>query len=396
MIIWEIIIGCIIGFILGIIPNIHINTIGYFFIIIGFFALFPQKYYLFITIAISQQITSFIPVSLFGIPNDTTIMTTFPAYKYFREGKAKQAIFLCMIGSFFGSILGVILLPLLYLLYKTLFNFYIFIAGAIIFILILFIFSEKKTTDKLCVFAIIMCSGTLGILTLKYNFFVKEPIFVCIAGLFGFPTLIQSIFEKQTTKIKQQTEIEDVPKKDIVNSIYGAFASLFMILIPSFSSTQASVIVSKIKQKLKSSEYLILYASVAVCSLIFSIFLACNFGKSRIGYISILLLQKQIPQKINYIEFGAGIIFTVCIAILLVLLFLNNIITFINKTDLKKINIIIIITSTILLLIITNFHLPTIFVFLLSIGIGFLPIIFKKSRIVLTAYLMIPTLLFYI
>ncbi|HOD89878.1 MAG TPA: hypothetical protein PKK56_02250, partial [archaeon] len=153
---------------------------------------------------------------------------------------------------------------------------------------------------------------------------------------------------------------------------------------------------SKIKQKLKSSEYLILYASVAVCSLIFSIFLACNFGKSRIGYISILLLQKQIPQKINYIEFGAGIIFTVCIAILLVLLFLNNIITFINKTDLKKINIIIIITSTILLLIITNFHLPTIFVFLLSIGIGFLPIIFKKSRIVLTAYLMIPTLLFYI
>jgi putative membrane protein len=245
----------------------------------------------------------------------------------------------------------------------------------------------------LVVFSIIVLSGTLGIFTLKLNYFFKSPLLVCVTGLFAFPMLIKSLFDKPSY-IKQEKKITTIPNKNIFLTLFGSLSALLIILIPSFSSSQAAVIVSKIKQNLNKSEYLILFSSISISALIFSYFLAINFYKPRLGYIAILLLENQIPIQVNYLVFSVSLILSVSLSILLVYLVLDKIIDFVNTHNIHFLNIIALVISFTIVLLISGFN--SIFLLLLSILIGFLPIQFNKSRVILMGYIMIPTLLFYI
>ncbi len=394
MIIIDILLGCLLGIILGLIPNIHINIGSYVFLAVGLFTIFPDKFYLFLSIAIAQLITSYIPTTMFGVPNTENIMFIFPAQRYFAKGEAKQAIFLSLLGSLFGAVSAIILLPLLYLLFSVLFNFHIFIYLAITFVLLFFIFQEENIKQKLVVLSIIILSGLLGVLTLKFNYFYKDPLIICVTGLFALPMLIRSLFDK-TQVIKQKTTITSFPKlKGVILSFFGALSSLLIILIPSFSSSQAATIVSVINQKLKQSEYLVIFSSISISALIFSFFLAINFFKPRLGYIAILLVEKQIPQNINYFVFIVCILLSCALTILVILLIINFIINFINRTNLRILNIFVLVITIGIVMYISNFK--PILLLVVSTMIGYLPIQFNKSRVILMAYIMVPTILFYI
>ncbi len=392
MLIFEIFLGTLFGFLLGLIPNLHINTIGFLLFSISFFSLFPNHLFFFISIATSQLITSFIPSCLFGVPNDQTILTIFPTHKLFLEGKAKLAILLCMIGCFFGLFFSLALLPLLFLLFNVLGHFFFFIYSVIIFVLVAFVFEEKSLKEKLVVLSIIIISGSLGILTLKTSFFLKDPLLVCIFGLFASPFLLIACFKDQS-KIIQKKEVPKINSSPII-SLLGAFSSMFIILIPSFSSAQAGLIVSKIKTNLSSNEYIVLFSSIALSSLIFSFFLAFSFLKSRLGYIVVLRSVNIIFNKVDWVVFCLVVIISSSLAIFLVLLFIDDIIFLINRFNLKYINIGVFIFSIIIIIRISGYS--SIFFLILSILIGFLPIIFNKRRVILMSYIMIPTLLYYI
>jgi TctA family transporter len=394
MIILEIIIGVIIGFILGLIPNVHINTISYIFVFINLFSKFQNNFYLFLSIAISQTITSFVPASLFGIPNTENILILFPTQKLFLEGKAKLSVFLCLFGSLLGSFICILFFPVLFLLFTVLGNYSLFIYLFLIFILIYFIFSEKNNISKLVVFSIIIFSGVLGIFTLKYNYFSIEPLFICVFGLFALPHLLISIFSK-STKVFQEINlnININLKESFLNSFLGVVSSLFIILIPSFSSSQASLLVTKLK-KLNAFQYIISYSAITISSLLFSFYLVINFSKSRLGYISILFQNNIIPNNIDYILFIFVIIFSVLFVIFLIIICIDSIITFINYINHKFTNIFILLFSVTLIIFLFGFQ--SIIFLIISTFIGFLPIVFNKNKLILMSYIIIPTLLYYI
>ncbi len=392
MLLLEIIAGVLLGFLLGLIPNTHINTIGFLFILIGFYKIFPQKIYFFISIAVSQLITSFVPNCLFGVPNDQNIMSIFPTHKLFLKGKAKFAIFLCMLGCFIGTLSSLLFLPVLYLLFNVLGSFTFFIYSAILFVLFMFIYEEKTIKGKITTISIIIFSGALGVLTLKTSYFLKEPLLVCIFGLFACPFLLIACFKKQTQVIQKQ-HLEKT-KPFFLSSVLGTFASMFIILLPSFSSAQAGLIVSKIKQSLSSNEYIVLFSSISISSLIFSFFLAFTFFKSRLGYIVVLRSFDLFSNNFNVVLFCLVVFVSCMLSIFLVLFFLDNFIIFVNKTKLSKINLYILLISVSIIVLISG--ISSLFFLLLSILIGFLPIVFNKRRVILMSYIMIPTLLFYI
>jgi putative membrane protein len=394
LLISEIVIGTLFGFLIGLIPSVHINTIAYVFVLSGLFALFSGHFYFFLAIAVSQLISSFIPSTLFGVPNESNLMTIFPAQRFFLAGKAKQAILLCMTGLFFGVVFSILLSPLLYLLFNVVFAINWLIAAIIFFMLLLFVFSEKELKAKFLVFLILSLAGLLGVFTLKYNYFLKEPLIVCIPGLFAIPVLILSLFESPEV-IRQSKDVSEVQtKKAILLPFFGTLASVFAILIPSFSSSQAALIISKIKKKLSSEEYLLIFSSIAISALIFSFFLAIYFSKARLGYIATLISTGLLPLHINIITAGISVLLASSIAIFLVIVFLDNIINTINRVSLRSINIIIILVSLVVIIILSG--ISAIPILLLSILIGFLPVLFGKSRVILMAYIMVPTLLFYI
>jgi TctA family transporter len=394
MIVLEVILGVLIGFIIGLIPNIHINTISYICLYFSLFSKFQTNFYFFLSIAISQTITSFVPLSLFGIPSSENILCLFPTQKLFLEGKSKISLYLCLLGSFLGSLISILFLPVLFLLFTVLGSYNLFIYLFLILILIYFIFSEKSHLSKMVVFSIIIFCGVLGIFTLKYNYFSIEPLFVCVFGLFGMPHLLLSLFNKSNKVFQNKKNNFEIEFKDsLQNSILGVMASLFIILIPSFSSSQASLLVTKLK-KLNPFQYIISYSAITISSLIFSFYLVINFSKSRLGYISLLLANNIVPLNVNYIIFISIVLFSSLFSIFLIIINLDRIIDFVNYVNHKIINLFILFLSLILIFLLFNFQ--GLLFLLISTFIGFLPIIFNKNKLILMSYIIIPTLLYYI
>jgi len=395
MIVLEIIIGVFLGIVFGLIPSLHVNFISYMFLYFGLFLVFPDSFLFFISLSISQLITSYLPQTFFSVPNTENIMSLFPLHRMFLEKEAYQAIFLSFLGSFLGAIFAILLLPFLFLIFSSLIGFNYFVSFAILFVFSSFIFYEKTLKDKLVVFFILLSSGSLGLLTLKYNFFLKDPLFVCVVGLFTLPLLLKSIFEKQK-KVVQKTNslLSFCSKKALIFSFIGSLASLFIILVPSFSSSQAGTMVSRIKKNLSTKEYIILFSSISISALIFSYFLAMFFYKPRLGYIAILMLENLVLKKSEVFLFVITVILSVSITILILNSILKNIVLFINKQNLLKINIFIFLFCVFLVIGFSGFiALPFL---LLSFIIGSIPIHFQKSRVLLMAYIMLPTLLFYL
>lgn len=391
----DILLGVFLGILFGFIPSFHINLVSYLFLSLSLFIIFPDKFFFFLSLSISQLITSYLPQTFFSVPNVENIMHLFPLHRLFLKGKAYSAIMCAFIGSFFGAIFSILLLPLLFLFFSSLKGFNYFISFVILFVLFSFIFSEKKLKDKSIVIFIIITSGTLGLFTLKFTTNITEPLFVCVVGLFTLPMLLKSIFEKQV-RVVQKTNLKFsfLKTKTIFLSFIGALSSLFIILVPSLSSSQASTMVSRFKRNLSSEEYLILFSSISISALVFSYFLASYFFKPRLGYVAILLLENQIPFKVDLILFSLTVLIAVSLTILILKSLLLNILTFINKQNLKNINLFIFFIILILVLFISKINsFPLLF---LSAIIGYLPLQYNKSRVILMAYIMIPTLFFYL
>jgi TctA family transporter len=391
----DIIVGVCAGVLFGLIPALHINFVAYLFLYFGLFTIFPDRFYFFLSISISQLITSYLPQTFFSVPNVENIMHLFPLHRLYLKGKAFNALLLTFIGSFFGAIFAILLLPFLYLLFSSLIGFNYFVSFAIIFVFLSFLYFEKTMFDRLIVFFILLSSGALGIFTLKYNFGLKEPLFVCVIGLFSLPLLLKSIFEKPVISKQVINANFNYPlNKSLWWSFIGSISSLFIILVPSFSSSQASTIVSRFKSNLSSNIYLILFSSISISALIYSYFLAIFFNKPRLGYIAVLLTKNQIILKIDLILYVVAIILSVGITIFILSSILENTVYFFSYLNLNLFNIIIFIFCVLLVIFISG--LSAIPFLLLSYIIGSIPLQYNKSRVLLMGYIMLPTLLFYL
>jgi len=391
----QLLLGVVTGILFGLIPALHINFVSYLFLYFSLFLIFPNHFYFFLAISLSQLITSYIPQTFFSVPNTENIMSLFPLHRLFLEQKAYQGIFLCFLGSFFGSLFSILLLPFLFLLFSSLLGFNLFISLAILFTFASFIFYQKTLKEKFIVFIILFSSGLLGLFTLKYNYFVKEPLFICVIGLFTFPLLLKSIFEKPKKVIQKIPTSFSYPKKrSFLFSFFGSLMSLVIILVPSFSSSLGGVLFSRIKKNISTNDYVVLFSSISISALIFSYFLAMFFNQPRLGYIAILLSEKLVLQKSDVFLFITAIVLAVSITILILFSLLKEVIHFLNNQDLNKLNLLILIISFIFIIFITDFK--SLLVFTLSILIGFIPLQYNKSRVYLMGYIMLPTLLFYL
>lgn len=389
----QIIIGVFLGLFIGFLPNMHLNLIAYVFSMIPIL-INPNFFYFFISFSISHLISSYIPTTFFGIPTESTLLSLFPTQRLNLKGKSKLAISLCLLGSLLGTCFSIFLLPFLGILFSLLKDLNIFIYSAIFLSLFLFIFSQKNLINKLIVFSIIIFSGSLGIFTLKYNLFFKEPLFICITSLFSLPFLISSIISKNKGIFQKNDLLNLNYKKYILPSLIGSISSFLIILIPSFSSSQASAIISTIKRKIDEKIYLVIFSAVSISALIFSYFLAMNFFKPRLGYIAILMNLHILPEY-NFILFSLVVLFSMFSSTFIIYLLIPKILKIINNINLNLFNWIFLIIILFIMFLI-SFKWSTLFLIILSTFIGFLPIRYNKSRLFLISYLMIPTLLFYI
>lgn len=387
MIFIEIFLGVFLGFLLGVIPCFHLNVLAYLLLFLGAFSIITNSFYFFFSLAISMTISGIMPLLFFNV-------STIDNYSLNLGQLNCQNPSPYISGFLFGSLFAVFLLPLFYLLFLFFSNFFVFIFLVLLFVLAYFILSDS---NKLLAFVIVLFSGVLGIITLKYNFFFSEPLLPCIFGLFALPTLVFSIFE-DTDERRDSKSVQEIMsfKSAIFSSFLGSLFSSVIAIIPSLSPGMSQVFPATFSERLSKNSRKVLLSSTLISVILIYFFMAAIFKKSRLGFVSVLLEKGLVPSFSFPDILLLCFVFVFAVSLSCILLYFSYplISKFISLLPKKTTLLCVILFSVLLIVLVTNIY--SIFLIILSFLIGLLPIVYNKNKLLLMSYLILPTIMFYI
>lgn len=287
------ILGIFLGLVFGLIPGLHPNTIILLVPLFSTFNIEPLNLIVFVvSLSIVNSIVNFIPTALFCSPDEGTELSVSHLQKFLLSGQAYKAIQLCVIGSFFGIIFCIALIPFLYITLPILFNFiksYIYIP--LIFVCLLMILREKR------IFIGIICflfAGAIGILISGLGINPVVILFPVLSGLFGVSLLLIQIKNKVTIP-KQELEIVNIGKNHLSDSIKGTLGGILSGFLPGVGTSQVASFFSS-----KTSEsFLLKIGALNSSNLLLSMLMLWLINKPRSG--AAVFLDSLI--KINFNEF---------------------------------------------------------------------------------------------
>lgn len=387
MIFIEIFLGVFLGFLLGVIPCFHLNVLAYLLLFLGAFSIITNSFYFFFSLAISMTISGIMPLLFFNV-------STIDNYSLNLGQPNCQNPSLYISGFLFGSLFAVFLLPLFYLLFLFFSNFFVFIFLVLLFVLAYFVLSDS---NKLLAFVIVLFSGVLGIITLKYNFFFSEPLLPCIFGLFALPTLVFSIFDNTEERCDSKSVQEIMSfKSAIFSSFLGSLFSSVIAIIPSLSPGMSQVFPATFSERLSKNSRKVLLSSTLISVILIYFFMAAIFKKSRLGFVSVLLEKGLVPSFSFPDILLLCFVFVFAVSLSCILLYFSYplISKFISLLPKKTTLLCVILFSVLLIVLVTNIY--SIFLIILSFLIGLLPIVYNKNKLLLMSYLILPTIMFYI
>ncbi len=389
-------IGIILGAIAGILPGIHPNLINTLLIVfysnthLSFLTPLNVSIIIFV-MAMTNVIISFIPSTFLGVPDADTALSLLPSHQYLLEGKGHEAVLLTLIGSLTSLLLTIISTPLFALFVKLTYSFIkIHIPFILIIIALSLIIREKSKMMALYTF---IASGILGIITLN-NQLIKEPLLPLLTGLFGMPTLIMSIFNKEEVRAQQITFPKLEKKKFIKASLISLCTGSFFSFLPSLGPSQAAVFTSLITKETSREAYLILMGSLNTVGMIISIITLYLINKSRNG--AVVAISQMIPEmNLKFLLFFIGITLLLSYPVtLLTIVVSRKFSVLITKVNYQVISILIVISITILAAMISGSI--GLLVLVTSTAVGFMPLLKNMNRNHLMGCLMLSTIMLYI
>ena len=403
MLLLEVLCGVVLGFVLGLIPNIHINLIGYVFSLFGVFVFFKENFYFFFSLCVSQTLTSIIPSFIFYTQTQDVLFSPFLGQTPATPSETKALLLLSFLSFLLGGIFSVLFLPFFYLLFLLFSDFYFLIFLILLLSLIFLIFQEKENSFRLIVLAIIIFSGTLGVFTLKFNFFFKEPLIPCVFGLFALPSILLILFSEDGGSKKEETDSDSKSVQEIMCfkqivylSFLGTLFSSTIAIFPSLSPGLAMTFANTFKENKSSKETVVLFSSILSSVLLIYFFLAVVFNKSRIGFISFLQINNILPKVVFADVLQLAFVFLIVVGLTVTLAYfcLDSIFIELNKLDKKTVLFFVLMFSLFIVFVFSG--MGGLFLVVVSGGIGFLPIVYNKNRLALMSYLILPTILFFV
>lgn len=394
----EIILGCFIGMLFGIIcgllPGIHINLVSVILFSISAFLLgfvSPITLVVFIVaMSITQTFLDFIPGIFLGAPNEDTALSILPGHRMLLEGNGYGAVKLTTIGGLFGILIALALTPFLIWITPIIYPYLIKIMPFILILISVFLLlNEEKIIYAIFIFLI---SGIFGFVILNSPF-VKEPLLPLFSGLFGTSLLFVSIFKKVRIPEQKISSI-DVSRKEII-SVLGKslFSSVIVSFLPGVGSSQGATISSSFG-KISEKGFLVLVGAINVIVMALSFVALYSIKKPRTG--SAVIVGKILETfSFNDLLICLAIcLFVAGISVFLSLFFAKNFAKWISKANYPLLCWIIISFICILSLLISGWFSLLIIVTGSAIGILCSELGIKKIN--LMGCLLIPVILYYL
>jgi len=316
--------GVLLGIATGLVPGLHVNNVA--LILLSFSSVIvaacqPLSAYgiseqfilvlicgLILSISMVHSFTQNLPSTFVGAPNEETALSILPAHNLLLRGEGYRAVALAALGCI-GAILVCLALffPLRFLLGSP-FNLYGAIREVMVWVLVAIVFlmiatHKTRITDfglqgRLSIVAgmlfaasVFFLSGVFGLLI--FTMYVDSPIglpgpvlFPALAGLFGMPTLLNSLFTKpaipeQKIEPLQLNRIEK--KSSVVSILTGSFVGIFVSLIPGLTTATGTVLALTARQKSSTEQTIVTLASVNTAASFFVVIVLFVLLKARSG-----------------------------------------------------------------------------------------------------------------
>ena len=164
-------------------------------------------------------------------------------------------------------------------------------------------------------------------------------------------------------------------------------------MLPAVSSSEAAFIIRKFYGKIKASFYLILLGAISTSNVLLSFFVLYSIGKARTG-VAAAVKQLIVLRESHLLFIFAAVLFSAGAGFIVSDIIARKALRSLHKINYNKLNI-----AVIFFLFLVTFYFSGIMgliVLCVAASIGLLSISKKTKRSNAMAFLMIPTLLFYL
>jgi putative membrane protein len=309
--VFDLILACIVGVfcgvITGLIPGIHVNTVGAFVFSASPFLLYsysPEVLAVFLlSMSISHALLEFIPSMFLGVPEEGTVLSVMPGHHLLLQGRGKEAIRLVSLGGFGALIITILLLPLfmvglpfLYGLLKP----YIWIILSVVVVYMLIRLS-RDWNSLIWSSILFLFSGIMGWTALNSPLSSSVSLLCLFSGLFGVSTLLYSLSQKSSLPTQNKDHHFEVDG-DIIKGIFaGGIAGSILGFLPGMGPAQGSLLAQELSGGSDSGSeregFLVAMSGVNASDALFSLIAIYLIGNPRSG---IAVYVNQLLQGLDF------------------------------------------------------------------------------------------------
>ena len=306
--------GVLLGTITGLVPGFHPNNVAFILLAISP-AILAKLHFLnalvvhsettilvlvasiILAASVAHTFLNFIPAAFIGAPEGDTALCVLPAHQLLLEGRAYEATVLSATGSFGAVVFSFLLLVPFYFVFST-FQFYEIIQSHMLYILIgisaLLILTESFSETMEAYQAILLSlfvfllAGFFGYLILDMPVhapfsFRSTMLFPALTGLFGLSTILFSLF--YTPDIPEQRieepELEpgEIAKSVVSGSVFGSMVSF----LPGITSAHATVMAMLARRNRQPEQVITTLSGVNTANVIFCLATLFLISRARSG-----------------------------------------------------------------------------------------------------------------
>ena len=389
-------IGVILGIIAGIAPGIHPNLLATT-VLAAYEKFQPDIVSSFdiciaiLAMTITNVVIAFIPSTFLGVPESENVLSLLPSHQYLKEGRGHEAVVLSLTGALVALIISVLTWPLGSVIIKEIYTtIRPHTPWIMIIIAAVLIGREKKKLMAGCIF---LLAGVLGIWTLNRGN-IQNPLTPLLTGLFGIPSLIMSLKDKNGIP-PQEISFPKIERKSFMKTVWSSvIVGSICSFLPAVSSSQAAVFTSIFSKEKSREGYLIMVGALNTISATIGIIAWYAIDKTRNGTVVAM------AEMMNYVDARTTTLF---LAVGLVLCFPLTWITLkcshgfskvITKINYKMLSIGVIVSLVMITILLSGF--TGLIVLTTATAVGFIPLVTNVSRNQMMGCLMIPTILWYL
>ena len=402
-------IGVLCGAITGIIPGVHVNTVGAFiFASSAYFLTFVSADILavfLISMSISHSMIDFLPSIFLGVPEEGTVLSVLPGHYFMLMGRGKEAVRLVTVGGFGSLIVTIVLLPLFALFLPPI---YWTIKPYIYLILVLaVVYMIKRLNRNLysIIWSIFLffTSGILGWIMLNTPLSTNVSLLTIFSGLFGVSTLIYSLTQNSTVPTQNKYHNFKMSKNVLRGIFAGGIAGSILGFLPGMGPAQGSILAQELSGGEDVGEnregFLVAMSGVNVSDALFSLIAIYLIGNPRSGIA--VFIDKLIQNfDLNYLLLFVFVSLTaVSLSVFFCLKLGDFLIIYLNNINYSLLSKLVILFTSLLVIIFAFIEgvniLFVLLVYLTSIALGMIPHYIGVNKSNLMGVLILPAIIIY-